>query len=186
MKVLLRRLSAGDSTAFWCLWEMHRDYLYGVCFNKMGGVREDAEDALSSAMMKAWDNLPRYAEAIINLRAWLTRLTCNLCIDMHRERNRQARVVISIEKINMDELSLTCTLESPEQAFFYRELCMHVRWRVQELPYPLRTAFILRFVHEMPYREIAERLILSTDNVRKRVQLARAILCTQLKGIFRD
>ena len=39
------------------------------------------------------------AEKITNLRAWLTRLTHNLCIDIHRERRRKAMQMEDIEEI---------------------------------------------------------------------------------------
>ncbi len=184
-KALLRGLSEGDDSTFWRIWEIHNDYLYGVCLSQMGGIKEDAEDALSRTKLKAWDSLPRYAGVIINLRAWLTRLTCNLCMDMHRERHRRARVIVSTERMQLiNSLSLASPRESPERECFQRELCMHVRRGVQQLPSPLRKPFILRFIQEMPYSEIAEQLILSTDNARKRVQLARAILRRQLIDIM--
>ncbi len=181
IKALLRCLSEGDAGTFWRLWEIHNDYLYVVCLGQMGGIKEDAEDALSRTKLKAWESLPRYAGVIINLRAWLTRLTCNLCMDMHRERHRRTRVMVSAERMQIsDTLSPASTRESPESEYLQRELWMHVRQGVRQLPSPLRKPFILRFVQERPYDEIAEQLILSTDNARKRVQLARAILRRQL------
>ena len=39
---------------------------------------------------------------------------------------------------------------------------------------------MLRFLQETAYREIAEQLAITTDNTRKRVQQARAILRARL------
>ncbi|NET53152.1 MAG: hypothetical protein F6K09_32140 [Merismopedia sp. SIO2A8] len=78
-QILLKSLSAGDRSVFWLLWSHYQDYLYRRCFQWMGSKHTDAEEALSRATLKAWNQLPKYAHKITNLRAWLTRLTHNLC-----------------------------------------------------------------------------------------------------------
>lgn len=49
----------------------------------MNGNRTEAEDALSRAKLKAWEKMQKLAQKIVNLKAWLTRLTHNFCIDIH-------------------------------------------------------------------------------------------------------
>jgi RNA polymerase sigma-70 factor (ECF subfamily) len=143
----------------------------------MGGVREDAEDALSRAMLRALDRLPDCAAKITNLKAWLTRLVCNLCVDIHRERKRRKRGAIDIDDLtSADDGALVRCSQSPEDVFFQREMCGFVMYTVDSLPAPLREPFVLRFFQEMAYPDIAEQLTLSPDNVRKRIQQARAIL----------
>lgn len=46
---------------FWQQWQQYRDYLYRCCIKWMGGNPTDAEDALSRAMLKAWDKAQKYA-----------------------------------------------------------------------------------------------------------------------------
>ncbi|MGB7274876.1 MAG: sigma factor, partial [Geitlerinemataceae cyanobacterium] len=58
------------------------------CIKWMGGNITDAEDALSRAMLKAWEKIQTSVEKIRNFKAWLTSLTRNLCMDIHRERSR--------------------------------------------------------------------------------------------------
>ena len=177
----LAHLANGDSSGFWMLWESYQGYLYGVCLKQMGGIREDAEDALSRAMLKAWDRLPRYADEIANVRAWLTRLVCNLCLDIHRERKIRVRNAVNIEDaIATDGKSLAFDAASPEAEVLSTEICNEIRNAVDHLPPRLREPFKLRFFEEMSYRDIADRLDLSGDNVRKRIQLARAIMQERL------
>ncbi|NEP20399.1 MAG: RNA polymerase sigma factor, partial [Leptolyngbya sp. SIO4C1] len=92
---LLRHLAQGNRIVFWQLWMRHQDYLYSRCISWMGGNITDAQEALSRAMLKAWHKLPQHAAKITNLKAWLTRFTHNLCVDICRERCRHA---ISVEK----------------------------------------------------------------------------------------
>jgi RNA polymerase sigma-70 factor (ECF subfamily) len=101
-QILLKNPSKGDSTIFWELWLLHQGYLYHCCLKWMDRDVTDAQDALSQTMLKAWDKLPLYAEKITNLKAWLTRFSHNLCMDIHREHGRK--------EIGIDDLD---HLESP-------------------------------------------------------------------------
>src|SRR5437667_12906375 len=87
-RALLRSLGHGDETAFWALWEQYQRHLYAVCLRQMNGAHFDAADAVSRAMPVAQSKLPSYAAHIENLEAWLPRLTCNICFDIHRQRQR--------------------------------------------------------------------------------------------------
>lgn len=66
---------------FWQQWQQYQDYLYRCCVKWMGGNTTDAEDALSRAMLKAWEKVQKFAGEIANFKAWLTTLTRNLCVD---------------------------------------------------------------------------------------------------------
>ncbi|MEH2165574.1 MAG: sigma-70 family RNA polymerase sigma factor [Nostoc sp.] len=84
----LRNNSEDSGKRFWQQWQQYRDYLYRCCLKWMGGNLTDAEDALSRTMLKAWEKVQKYAGEIANFKAWLTRLTHNLCVDIHRECDR--------------------------------------------------------------------------------------------------
>lgn len=182
-QILLGRLAEGDSAAFWGLWGDHQKYLYDVCLRNMRGVPEDAEEALSRVMFRAWGKLPNYAGEITNVKAWLIKLTYNLCMDIHRERKRQLWGVNSVEDI--DNWPASSIIQSPEQALLSGEMYYHINSAIDSLPNNLREPFNLRFFEQMPYQEIATVLTLSTVNVRKRIQKARAILRERLSD-YRD
>lgn len=180
-EILLGRLAQGDSAAFWGLWDDHQKYLYDVCLRNMRGVPEDAEEALSRVMFRAWGKLPCYASEITNIKAWLIKLTYNLCMDIHRERKRQVRGVSSVEDIvTADSWHASSIIQSPEQALLTGEMYAYINSAIDSLPRNLREPFNLRFFEQMPYQEIAKALTLSIVNVRKRIQKARAILRERL------
>ena len=180
-RFLLGCLAQGEHSAFWRLWVRHQKYLYALCLRQMGGVQEDAEDALSRAMLKAWEKLPYYAATITDLRAWLARLISNLCVDIHREKKRRTRGAVSLdEMLAADREPAPPSEKSPEDTLLSREMLGYVSRAVDELPPRLRQPFVLRFLQETAYREIAEQLAITTDNTRKRVQQARAILRARL------
>ncbi|MBC6431615.1 tetratricopeptide repeat protein [Nostoc sp. HG1] len=97
-------MSLSDYTYFWQLCEQYRDYLYSRCLQWMGGNRHDAEDLFSRAMLKAWNQWPDYKSRITKPRAWLSRLIQNLCMDLHRERKREAEAI----EVYGSALALSC------------------------------------------------------------------------------
>ncbi|WP_199245923.1 RNA polymerase sigma factor [[Phormidium] sp. ETS-05] len=93
---------ADISACFWQEWEKYKDYLYRCCLKWMGNPT-DAEDALSQAMLKAYSEFQKSANRIDNLKAWLTQLTRNLCLDIHRKIKRGALPVADFEGIVAEE-----------------------------------------------------------------------------------
>ncbi|NEO98855.1 MAG: sigma-70 family RNA polymerase sigma factor [Symploca sp. SIO2E9] len=184
-QILLSILSAGDRSVFWQLWEQYREYLYSRCLQWMGGKHTDAEEALSRATLKAWNQLPKYAHKITNLKAWLTRLTHNLCVDMHRESKRGAIGIESLEEIALgDSSEIASSIDSPESALLRRELSMYIRHAINALPSRLRHIFSLRCYQQMSSNDIAQQLGISVDNVDKRMEKARKILQKSLHNYF--
>jgi RNA polymerase sigma-70 factor (ECF subfamily) len=177
-QLLLATLGRGDRDAFWPLWQEHREQVYWVCLRQMNGVHADAADAASRTMLVAWEKLPDSASEIINLKAWLTRLTCNVCFDMHRERRRRTRVA---EAFGMSDYRPGHReVSSPERNALSAETCAAIRRAIASLPPALREVAELRFLHEQSYEAIAARLDLRPANARKRLQQARELLGAML------
>lgn len=145
----------------------------------MSGVSADADDAVSRSMLLARKKLVEYASEIVNLEAWLTRMACNVCLDLRRERRRFGRFALSLDDaLNRDDP--VQLLPSPEQVCSSREVGALIHRAIGELPSHLREPARLRFLHEAEYGEIATRLAITPENARKRVQQARAILRPRL------
>ncbi|MEB3826188.1 sigma-70 family RNA polymerase sigma factor, partial [Phormidium sp. CCY1219] len=171
---------------FWQLWQQHEDYLYRRCLEWMNGNPTEAEDALSTAMLKAKEKMAQWVGAIDNVKGWLTQLTRNLCIDIHRRRRTQA--VESLENIenveNIEVLRKSGESETPESFLEAEEEKIVVRRAIARLPNRLRETFLLHFKRELSYQEIADRQNISYANVRKRVSQARGILKQVLREYF--
>jgi len=142
----------------------------------MGGNPTDAEDALSRAMLKAWEKVQKYAAGeISNFKAWLTTLTRNLCVDIYCERSRGANRVEDIEGYAMSE---------KQELVRSEEKRMVIRRAIDNLPTRLRETFILCFYDELSYPEIAQQQEISYQNVCKRMPQARKIWQEELRGYF--
>jgi RNA polymerase sigma-70 factor (ECF subfamily) len=151
----------------------------------MGGNPTDAEDALSRAMLKAWEKVQKIGVEIDNFKSWLSTLTHNLCVDIQRERSRGANRVEDIELYASSvEQGLVSFEDTPESAMETGEKRIVIRRAIDNLPSRLRETFILHFYRELPYQEIAQQQEISYQNVCKRISQARKILREELRGYF--
>lgn len=181
-QILLDKLIKGEQTAFWQLWELYRDYLYYRCLNWMGGNHFDAEEVMSFASIKAWHKLPNYAHNITNLKGWFNRFVHNLCVDIHRQRSRGALGTENIDNLSSNNYTIESSNSySPESTLLQQELKIYLRYCIEDLPLRLRQPVVMFYYQEMSYADIAKKLIISQDNLGKRLQQARQILKTQLK-----
>lgn len=180
-QVLLHRLAQGDQPVFWAIWAPYRQELLPHCRRWMGGHREEAEDALSNAGLKAWHHLPTYAQECVNVKGWLMRLLHNHCIDMVRTLKRQDQVIQKMTTRSHAQPACQPLIgESPEEVASRHEVLQGVRQALASLPPSLQDTAELRLVCDLSYREIADQLHISPENARKRMQQARAILQTSL------
>src|SRR5450631_3756451 len=84
---LVRLARAGDFGAFEILFERHRALVYRFAY-QMAGRRDDAEDIVQEAFVRAYQNLDRYRDQA-KFTTWLLRIATNLCTDQVRMFNRR-------------------------------------------------------------------------------------------------
>lgn len=169
------------STNFWNLWEQHKGYLYRCCLRWSGNLN-DAEDVLSQAMIKAWEKVQEMVAPIKDFKAWLTKLTYNVCMDLHRQRYKNGSKIESLDAISGEyQEQWISPEETPDCAVTRRELDQFLRDAIEQLPPRLRTTFREYWQQELSYQEIAEKMNISYENVRKRISQARAILRQKLQ-----
>jgi RNA polymerase sigma factor (sigma-70 family) len=144
----------------------------------MGGNMADAEDAVDTAMLRAHQKYAAPPGKILNPRAWLGRILHNVCMDIHRERQRWGDAEEQVEDLEAVEPPSPSLL--PDAGLLQRESAAAVRKCIQDLPPNLRGPLVMRYLQDMSYADIADQLRLTNCNVRKRIQLAYGILRTTL------
>jgi len=172
---------AGDCAAFWLLWRQNEPDLYRVCLSQMNGNQADAEDALGTMRLKAFEALSPLVATVDIPRAWLIRSTRNLCLDIRRGTLQRTRRAIHIDHVQQ-EVADPRIGALPEPIAVDGDSHARLRSFIDRLPGRLRSAAFFRFVDEMEYDEIASSLEITEANARKRVQEAR--IC--LKKTIRD
>ncbi len=143
----------------------------------MAGNASDAEDALNTAMLRAFHGFAEQSVTPTKEGAWLSRILYNVCMDFHRERQRY------VEPLEVPEAEPEPTLASvagpPDEVLLERERAAEIRERVRELPLHLRMP-VEMLLDGKSYGDIAKDLKLTNSNVRKRDQHARGRLRTSM------
>jgi RNA polymerase sigma-70 factor (ECF subfamily) len=160
---------------FWPLWIDQQDILLKQCLKLMSGNMDDAQDALSEAMVKASTKFEDSMDEIRNHRAWLSRIVHNACIDLHRQNRRKAEYREETHGSAETPASpMTApVIPSPEESFLAGEKIDQLENALLAMQEKLRKPLLMRCVQDRTYDEIADALGLSNCAVRKRVQLAR-------------
>lgn len=172
-----------DSTVdFWALWMRHRDYLYKRCVRWLGGNRHDAEDVLSKGAVNAALYVRNNPASVLQFRPWILRVLHNLCIDDMRARSRNGAGEPSPATIERTPSSGAWS-QCPDQGVLRGEIGGEIERAANELPSHLRRIFLLRFVDEQPYEQIALTLQISPENARKRLQQARGLMRDALRSL---
>ncbi|NIY77284.1 sigma-70 family RNA polymerase sigma factor [Thalassospira sp. HF15] len=160
---------------FWPLWIDQQDTLLKQCLKLMSGNMDDAQDALSEAMVKASTKFEDSMDEIRNHRAWLSRIVHNACIDLHRQNRRKAEYREETHGAADTPASpMTAPITpSPEESYLAGEKLDQLETALLAMQEKLRKPLLMRCVQDRTYDEIASALGLSNCAVRKRVQLAR-------------
>ena len=148
--------------------------------------REDAEDVVQDAFLKAYENLGQF-QGQSKFYTWLVRIAVNEAL-MKLRRRRPERMVSLDEEVKTEDDSLPREVAdwspNPEQQYTQGELRDILTRTIQGLPPGFRTVFVLRDVEGLSTEETAEALDLSIPAVKSRLLRARLQLRERLSRYF--
>jgi RNA polymerase sigma factor (sigma-70 family) len=137
--------------------DSHRDVVWRVLVSAVGP--DEAEECFQETFIAALRAYPRL-RADSNLRAWVLTIASRKALDAHRARARRA---IPVEDWAAVQDGETARRSAASQRDPDRDL-----WdAVKELPSRQRSAVVLRFVGDMPHREIAQAIGCSEEAARR-------------------
>lgn len=166
---LVARTLAGDLDAFASLMARYRDSL-GLYALHMLGNREDAEEALQDGFVRAYRALSSCRDPE-RFGAWLFRIVVNRCRTVRRRLRRHAPLALLPDDLpGRGDVSETLG---------WRE---EIGRALARLRPHYREAFLLRYVEDMEYEEIARLTGAKEPAVRMRVKRAS----DQLRELLRD
>src|ERR1041384_2967725 len=176
---IIARVLAGETRAFALLVDRHRERGMALAV-RMLGSREDAEEALQDAFIRAFRSLGRF-EGKARFSTWLYRIVFNVCYSVLRSR---APVGMEVEPEYVQERCIAS--DRPDTICEGAELQRIVHEAIEALPPVYGTVFTLYMVNEMTYDEIAETTGLPLNTVKTRIFRARAMLRSAVAGRFND
>jgi RNA polymerase sigma-70 factor (ECF subfamily) len=183
---LVERVRGGDVGAYEELVRMYDRRVFRIA-QHITQNREDAEDVVQDAFLKAYQNLNRF-KGDSKFYTWLVRIAVNEALMKLRKR-RNSRVVSMDDDVETDEGSMPREFAdwspNPEQLYGQDETAEILRKTIQGLPPTFRTVFVLRDVEGLSTEETAQMLELSVPAVKSRLLRARLQLRERLAKFFK-
>lgn len=172
---LVRRVLAGDAPAYAGLVARHRDRLFRYARHVLGN-REDAEEAVQDAFVRAYRSLAR-CDGPENYERWLFGILVNRCRTRYGQTARRAAVVVH------DDVAIA-EAETPDDTdeAAWRDA---VRWALGQLQPSYREAFLLKHVEDLSYEEMAELTGTGISALKMRVSRACERLRVMLEEVER-
>jgi RNA polymerase sigma-70 factor (ECF subfamily) len=170
---LVKRARNGDYGAFEVLFERYRTLTFRFAY-QMVPRRDDAEDIVQEAFVRAYQNLDKYRDEA-KFTTWLLRIVTNLCTDQARMYNRRQALEQQEAAGALDWMTIGSS-EDPIQNLEADRRKVALRKALAALPVHHRTIIVLRDLEEREYTEIAEILGCTIGGAKLRVLRARRAL----------
>ena len=142
---------------------LYGDILFKICMVYLGN-KEDVEEAMQEAFFKLIYKCPKFTSDE-HEKAWLIRITLNICKDMLRSVWRK-RVV----KMN----NIENYYDNPSD--------MHIIEEILELPTKYKAVIHLYYFEDYSVKQISETLKITSSAVKMRLKRGRDILKIELEG----
>lgn len=162
---IINRILAGDVEAFASLVDRHYDRCARIAVRIVGN-REDAEEALQDAFLRAFRALGDYEDRE-RFSAWLTRIVVNQCRTTLARTRRRESVFPDIDLHSLDH-----GVDGGESGEAWPEL----ERMLAVLPLEQREAIVLRYADDLTYEEMSRITGAGESALKMRVQRAFARL----------
>lgn len=163
---VVRQVLGGDVEAYRILVERYRQQFGRYAVSLLGDA-DLAADAVQEAFIRAYDSLGSCRDPD-RFGAWFFRILTNQC---HTARARGTRR----DTVDVDDAGLA-SADRADAAVDRGELAARLEAGLERLTPEQREAFVLKYVEEKSYEEMAQLLGVGADALKMRVHRAREAL----------
>jgi RNA polymerase sigma-70 factor (ECF subfamily) len=143
----MEHTAKGDQTAFRNLSAVLGQRMFAMAYRLVNGDRAAAEDAVQEALIKLWQQAPRWKPGG-SVVSYASRLTYTSCIDLHRKKRNTTE--IHEETVLIDETATKHLLRKEQNKILLTSL--------ELLPERQQEAILLTYFHENERREVARAM----------------------------
>ncbi|HKP15397.1 MAG TPA: RNA polymerase sigma factor [Gemmatimonadaceae bacterium] len=171
-RVIIQRVLEGDVEAFSRLVDLHYPRCARIAVRILGN-REDAEEAIQDAFLRAFKALGDYEDRE-RFSAWLTRILVNQCRTVLARTKRRDALFAELDPRRLD---FFIAAEPDEGTWLELE---HV---LGQLPAEQREAIVLKYADDLTYEEMSRITGAGESALKMRVQRAFARLRAMLQEV---
>lgn len=171
---IINRLRKGERQAYTQLIDRYKDRGFSLALRILKN-REDAEEALQDAFVRAYNGLRDFKGAS-SFGTWFYRILYNTCLTAVSRRRRQDMLS---EVAEMDDADLSAVPEggnSAMDAIENRDLMERVDGTLSRLPAKYSGIITMFYLQELSYAEISEVTGMPVGTVKTHLFRARALL----------
>lgn len=176
----------GDAKAFSELLRRYEGKIFRLALH-ITQNREDAEDVLQEAFLKAYEHLNQF-QGQSKFYTWIVRIAVNQALMKLRKRKSDRSVSLD-DTVDTGEDKVAREIaawdENPEQQYTREEMNRILSTAIEGLAPIYRAVFVLRDVDGLSTEEAAEALDLSVPAVKSRLLRARLQLRDKLTRYFK-
>jgi RNA polymerase sigma-70 factor (ECF subfamily) len=173
-RAIIERVLSGDIEAYARLVDRHYDRCARLAVRIVGN-REDAEEAIQDAFLRAFRALDDYEDRE-RFSAWLTRILVNQCRTLLARTRRRESVFLDVDP---RDLQLAAELPRSGEGAPWPDL----EHALATLPDEQREALVLKYADDLTYEEMSRITGAGESALKMRVQRAFARLRALLQEV---
>jgi RNA polymerase sigma-70 factor (ECF subfamily) len=171
-----------DHPAFVELWTRHSNTAFKMAY-RITGNRDDAEDAIQDAWMKAYTHLNTF-DGRAKFSTWLTRIAMNSALMILRRRRAHPETSMdwSADGETWQQWEMADKKANIEEHYARKEAGRHLKRAIHRLRPALRNIIEIQQSHDSSVKEIAEVAGISVAAAKSRLLRARTVLRRSLRS----
>ena len=179
---IIARVLAGERNLYSVLIKRYNQRLYRVAMSIINDDSE-VEEAMQIAYIKAFENLGKF-EHRSAFSTWITRILINECL-LRTKRKSQSLTMNDDMLENEIHQQSADRVKTPLSNVLNSELKTILEKAICQLPDKYRAVFVMRELEDMSIAETQECLELSEENVKVRLNRAKAMLRNSLTSLYK-
>lgn len=164
----------GNKSAYSMLFDAYYKPLCDYAFRYCNGNREVVEDVVQEVFVRIWEKRTQWNPKVA-VKAYLYRSVHNQAITNLRKKRYETPMSDAVEATS------EATDISPIDEIYNRQIDVNIKLAIAKLPERRREILILRMLHDMSYKEIADTLEISVNTVDTQLRRSLKTLREELK-----
>ncbi len=175
-EMLVAAAKTGEHQAFSELCKRHSKKIFSTVY-RITRNRQDAEDALQEAFLKAYVHLKKF-DGRSSFSTWLTRIAINSALMILRRKRAHPEISMDggSEGETWQHWEVPDRRVDTEEHYAKSERAHHLKRAIPQLRPALRTIVEIQQVHDIPIKKIAEIAGISVAATKSRLSRARTVL----------